>query len=57
MPLNKKNKHVIYVVLDEFSVELFVDGVSMTNVIYPSLDSDLLKLKVRSNFINIVKYK
>lgn len=48
MPYTKQNKHIIYLVLDKFSVEIFVDGMSMSNTIFPAETSDLLQIKVES---------
>ena len=56
MPLIQKDEHEIYLVLDEFSVEIFVDGVSMTSTIYPDLDDDLLTLKVKCKDKTFIKY-
>ena len=57
MPLKKLEKHTLYVVLDKFSVELFVDGVSMTSLIYPNEDEDLLQLKIQSNLNLMTRFK
>ncbi len=57
MPYKDINNHVIYIVLDEFSVELFVDGKSLTSQIYPDEQDDLLKLKVSCLEGTITKYK
>ena len=56
MPLIKKDEHEIYLVLDEFSVEIFVDGVSMTSTIYPNLEDDLLTLKLNCLSKKLLKY-
>ena len=57
MPYIKKPSHEIYLVLDEFSIEIFVDGISMTSTIYPDLDDDLLTLKVKCKEKSLLKYK
>lgn len=44
MPYLKKNKDIIYIVMDKYSVEIFVNGISMTNTIYPQESSDLLEI-------------
>ena len=56
MPLLKKKEHEIYLVLDEFSIEIFVDGVSMTSTIYPDLEDDLLTLKLKCLSKKLHKY-
>ena len=48
MPYLKKDKDVIYIVMDKYSVEIFVNGISMSNVIYPRDNSDALKIDVSS---------
>ena len=48
MPYLKKDKDVIYIVMDKYSVEIFVNGISMSNVIYPRDNSDGLKIDVSS---------
>ena len=55
MPYLKNNHHEIYLVLDEFSVEIFVDGKSLTSLIYPDLEDDLLDLNIKAD--NAVLYK
>ena len=57
MPYIKQDKHEIYFVLDEFSVEIFVDGMSMTNTIYPDVNDDLLQINVKSGSTKLTKYK
>ena len=49
MPYVNGNHHEIFIVLDEFSVELFVDGKSLTSLIYPDLEDDVLELKIHAN--------
>ena len=44
MPLQNIKNHTIYLVMDEFSIELFIDGRSMTSLIYPDEQDDLLEL-------------
>ena len=56
MPYLKKEHHEIYLVLDEFSIELFVDGKSLTSLIYPEETADLLELKVTAKKAVIYKY-
>lgn len=57
MPYVKQKKHEIYLVLDLFSVEIFVDGVSMTSSIYPHLSDDLLEINVLTRSCKLTKYK
>ena len=40
MPFSKKQRTEMQFVFDEFSVEVFVDGKSLTSQIFPSIDSD-----------------
>lgn len=48
MPYLKKGKDIIYIVMDKYSVEIFVNGISMSNVIYPKDSSDLFIINVES---------
>ena len=56
MPYLKNDHHEIYLVLDEFSIEIFVDGKSLTSLIYPDLEDDLLDLNVTADRVVIHKY-
>ena len=56
MSLLKQEKHVFYLVLDEFSVEIFVDGLSLSSQIFPSKKSDLLKINIKSRSHTIKKF-
>ena len=56
MPYIKKEKHDVYIVLDEFSIEIFVDGKSLTSLIYPHQDSDLFTLKIKAKKSRLIKY-
>ena len=56
MPYIKNNHHDIYLVLDNFSVEIFVDGKSLTSLIYPDLDDDLLDLTVTAEKTVLYKF-
>ena len=56
MPYIKNKHHEIYLVLDEFSFEVFVDGKSLTSLIYPALDDDLLVLNVTADKVVLNKY-
>ena len=57
MPYLKQEKDTIYLVLDKYSVELFVNGISMSNVIYPQESSDGLEIKLQSKSSKITIYK
>ncbi|MBR0295235.1 MAG: GH32 C-terminal domain-containing protein [Bacilli bacterium] len=57
MPYLKKDKTTIYFVLDKYSVEIFVNGITMSNVIYPKENSDIFELNISSNESNITIYK
>ena len=56
MPYKKNDHHEVYLVLDEFSFEIFVDGKSLTSLIYPDLEDDLLDLKIKAKNTAIYKY-
>ena len=58
MPYLKKDKTVIYFVLDKYSIEIFVNGISMSNVIYPKLESDLFEFTLSSGsaFTKVYRY-
>lgn len=56
MPYHQNTKHEIYMVLDEFSVELFIDGKSMTSLIYPDLSDDLLEINIKSKNTKLVRF-
>ena len=57
MPYLKKNKDEIYIVMDKYSVEIFVNGISMSNVIYPNEKSDILEINVSSKDTLLTIYK
>ena len=56
MPYSKISQHEIYLVLDEFSIEIFVDGRSLTSLIYPELEDDLLELEINAENVVLHKY-
>ena len=56
MPYISSKKHEIYIVLDEFSVEIFVDGKSLTSLIYPDLDDDLFDLQIKAEKVVLYKF-
>ena len=57
MPYLKKDKDVIYVVVDKYSVEIFVNGISMSNVIYPKESSDGLEIELKAKTAYLSIYK
>ena len=57
MPYFKKDKDQIYIVLDKYSVEIFVNGISMSNVIYPKENSDLFEIEVNAKKSELKIYK
>ena len=56
IPYIKNKKHEIYLVMDEFSVELFIDGKSLSSLIYPDLSDDLLQIVIKSKNTKLIKY-
>ena len=56
MPYQNKLDHTLYIVLDEFSIELFIDGKSLTSLTYPDDIDDILELKVDCSKGLITKY-
>ena len=56
MPFDKNKKQEIYLVLDLFSVEIFVNGVVMTNLIYPNEDDDILEMNIKANNVSLYKF-
>lgn len=57
MPFDRKEENTIYIVLDKYSVEIFVNGISMSNVIYPKESSDGLEINLDSTGAYIDVYK
>ena len=57
MPYRKKDKTTIYIVMDKYSLEIFVNGLSMSNTIYPQKSSDLFELNVESSHCKLTIYK
>lgn len=49
MPYIRKNTDEIYLILDKYSVEIFVNGVVMSNLIFPKENSDGLEISVQAN--------
>ena len=48
MPYVKQDEDIIYLILDKYSVEIFVNGVSMSNLIYPDENSDGLEIDIKA---------
>ena len=46
MPYDNQSKQEITIVMDLFSVEIFINGKSLTSTIYPDLDSNGVELEV-----------
>ena len=57
MPYRKLEHTKIYIVLDKYSIEVFVNGLSMSNTIYPSEKSDKFTLKTESCCNRLSLYK
>lgn len=57
MPYFKKDKDVIYLVMDKYSIEIFVNGISMSNLVYPKETSDGLNINIGSATNKIEIYK
>ena len=57
MPYFKKDKDVIYLVMDRYSIEIFVNGISMSNLVYPKETSDGLNINISSATNKIEIYK
>ena len=57
MPYRRKEKDTIYIVMDKYSVEIFVNGLSMSNVIYPHEDSDGLTINLKSKKTKLKIYR
>ena len=57
MPYLKKDKDIIYIVMDKYSVEIFVNGISMSNVIYPKESSDGVEIKLRAKEVELTIFK
>lgn len=49
MPYLKKEKDKICIVLDKYSVEIFVNGISMSNIVYPKENSDVFTINIDSD--------
>lgn len=56
MPFDGKKKTEITVVFDEFSIEIFVNGKSLTSTVYPPHNADGLELNVDADTCEYVRY-
>lgn len=57
MPYFKEENDTIYIVMDKYSIELFVNGISMSNVVYPKESSDIFEIKVDCDDVVLDIYK
>ena len=57
MPYEKKAKDKIFIVMDKYSVEIFVNGLSMSNVIYPKETSDVFEIEVLAKKADLEIFK
>jgi len=57
MPYLKKEKDDVYIVLDKYSVEIFVNGISMSNVIYPQKSSDRFEIIIDAKKADLNLYR
>lgn len=53
MPFANGNETQIIVVMDEFSVEIFADGKSLSSTVYPDCDADGFELEVKAENCNL----
>ena len=53
MPFANNYETEIFVVMDEFSVEIFADGKSLSSTIYPDFDADGFELEVKAKDCNL----
>lgn len=56
MPLDKRDKHLITVVLDTYSVELFADGRALSSVICPEQEADGIEICADAKSLSYVRY-
>lgn len=57
MPFDGKKKTNITIVFDEFSLEIFVNGKSLTSTVYPPLDADGLEFNIDADGCDYVRYE
>lgn len=57
MPYRRKDKDIIYIIMDKYSIEIFVNGISMSNIVYPKDDSDIFKIDAVAKNTTLNVYK
>lgn len=57
MPYLKQESHQIIVVLDEFSVEIFVDGMAISSQIYQKYDAEKFELLINASRCKISQFE
>ena len=57
MPYYKREIDTIYIVLDKYSIEIFVNGISMSNLVYPKETSEGLTISIKSSSNKLEIYK
>ncbi len=57
MPYIKKNIDKIYILLDKYSIEIFVNGISMSNIVFPKESSDIFHIDVVGEKKKMIIYK
>lgn len=57
MPYLKKKNDEIFIVMDKYSIEIFVNGISMTNTVFPKESSDGLEISIESTAASVSVYK
>ena len=57
LPYMRKDNDDIYIVLDKYSIEIFVNGISMSNIVVPNQNSDIYEIDIKSNKVHIEVYK
>ena len=57
MPYLPKETDTIYLVLDKYSVEIFVNGISMSNLFYPKDSSDKFTLNIKATSCKMSLFK
>ena len=57
MPSDGCAETELTVVLDEFSVEIFVNGKALSSTVYPDTDADGLELKVKADKCTVSRFE
>ena len=57
MPYLKKKNDEIFIVMDKYSIEIFVNGISMTNTVFPKESSGGLEISIESMAASVSVYK